>query len=151
SNGATSDLENANSIARNMVREFGMSRLGRVSYKDQGGSSFLPDAPFAEGARSFSEQTAREIDIEVRKIIDDATEEVRTVLVRRRAALEAVAQRLIEKEVIDGDELRSLIESHDPGLKLVPGTLAVEARKPLPVVETSEGETPGRLAEGGAT
>jgi len=67
------------------------------------------------------------------------------------AALEAVALRLIDKEVIDGDELRSLIQSHDPGLKLVPGTLAVETRKPLPVVtEPTEGDTPARLAEGGA-
>jgi cell division protease FtsH len=153
SNGATSDLENANSIARNMVKEFGMSRLGRVSYKDQGGASFLPDAPIAEGARAYSEQTAREIDMEVRKIIDDATEEVRSILVARRAALEAVAQRLIEREVIDGAELRSLIEAHDPGLKLVPGTLAVEARKPVPpsAETTEDGETQARLAEGGST
>jgi hypothetical protein len=55
--------------------------------------------------------------------------------------------------VIDGDELRSLIEAYDPGLKLVPGTLAVEARKPSPLGSEAveDGETQSRLAEGGAT
>ena len=61
-------------------------------------------------AADYSEQTAREIDVEVRKIIDDATEEVRRILQSRRAALEAVAQRLIEKEVIDGSGAAGLPE-----------------------------------------
>src|SRR5947209_4704531 len=88
SNGATSDLENANGIARSMVKEFGMSRLGRVSFRDQQ-AAFLPGADGLEG-RKFSEQTAREIDVEVRKIIDEATAEVRAILQGRRTALEAV-------------------------------------------------------------
>src|SRR5947209_6245247 len=78
SNGATNDLENANSIARSMVKEFGMSRLGRVSYREQSGPGFLAGADGSE--RKYSEQTAREIDMEVRKILDDATGEVRTIL-----------------------------------------------------------------------
>jgi len=49
-------------------------------------------------------------------------------IAKTAAALEAGAQRLIEKEVIDGTELRALIEAHDPGPKLVPGTLNVESR-----------------------
>jgi cell division protease FtsH len=126
SNGATNDLEKANEIARSMVTDYGMSRLGRVSFHDRGGPGFLPGA--GEGSAKFSEHTAREIDVEVRKIIDDALEEVRTILVARAAALEAVAQRLIEKEVIDGAELRALMEANDPGPKLVPGTLTVESR-----------------------
>jgi cell division protease FtsH len=69
--------------------------------------------------------------MEVRKIIDDATEEVRLILKTRRATLEVVARRLMEKEVIDGTELRALIESQDPGPRLVPGTLVVESR-PVP-------------------
>src|SRR5947209_15104588 len=101
SNGATSDLENANSIARSMVKEFGMSRLGRVSYRDGHGPTFLPGAGI-DGERKFSEETAREIDMEVRQIVDDATAEVRSILQGKRAALEAVARRLIDKEVING-------------------------------------------------
>jgi cell division protease FtsH len=123
SNGATNDLERASHIARSMVREFGMSRMGRVNYREQSGPNFLG----ANGSdREHSEQTAREIDLEVRKIIDDATEEVRAILAARRDALEAVAQQLIEKEVMDGSELRQLLEQRMPGPKLVPGTLAVD-------------------------
>jgi cell division protease FtsH len=134
SNGATNDLEKANEIARSMVTDYGMSRLGRVSFHDRAGPGFLPGA--GEGSAKFSEHTAREIDVEVRKIIDDSLEEVRTILVARSAALEAVAQRLIEKEVIDGPELRALIDANDPGPKLVPGTLSVESRTP-PMEEDS--------------
>jgi cell division protease FtsH len=127
SNGATSDLENANEIARRMVTEFGMSRLGRVCYRDGSAPAFLPGATY-EGDRHYSEQTAREIDLEARKIVQDATDEVRSILAERQKTLEAVAKRLIEKEVIDGPELRQIIEEHDPQLRLVPGSLPVEGR-----------------------
>ena len=85
----------------------------------------VPGSDCARGRGEFSEQTAREIDLEVRKIIEDATEEVRAILATRRDALEALAQRLMEKEVSDGAELRQLLEQHHAGLKLVPGTMAV--------------------------
>ena len=71
SNGATSDLEQASRIARSMVKEFGMSRLGRVNFHERSGRRFLSGAA-GEGDRSYSEQTAREIDVEVRKIIEEA-------------------------------------------------------------------------------
>ncbi|HMF17601.1 MAG TPA: ATP-dependent zinc metalloprotease FtsH [Gemmataceae bacterium] len=125
SNGATSDLERASFIARRMVKEFGMSRMGRVFFREQTGSPFLPGAPWPESERHYSEHTAREIDLEVRKIIDDATAEVRAILCERRAALEALANLLVEKEVIDGSELRALLEAHHPGPKLVPGSVAI--------------------------
>jgi len=136
SNGATSDLDSASQIARRMVKELGMSRLGRVFYREQSGGQFLPGPAWGGFEREYSEQTAREIDLEVRKILDDATEEVRTILQGRRAALEAVALRLVEREVIDGAELRELLEQHDPGPKLVPGSLAV----PVPDAESAEEE-----------
>jgi cell division protease FtsH len=125
SNGASSDLERASQIARRMVKEFGMSRLGRVFFREEPGSPFLPGATVGGSDREYSEQTAREIDLEVRKILNDATEEVRSILQGRRDALEAVAQRLVDREVIDSAELRELLEKYSPGLKLVPGTLNV--------------------------
>jgi cell division protease FtsH len=110
SNGATSDLQHATRIARSMVREYGMSRLGRVYLKDgEAGPGFLGGS---DGTRDYSEQTARKVDREVRRLLDEATEEVRCLLRRGRSALEAVARRLIEKEVIDGAELRELIAAH---------------------------------------
>ena len=95
-----------------------MSRLGRVNFHERAGPGFL--GANGESERNYSERTAREIDVEVRKIIEEATREVRDVLLTRRAALEAVAQRLMEKEVIEGSELRQLLEQHTPGLRLVP-------------------------------
>jgi cell division protease FtsH len=126
SNGATSDLQEASRVARSMVTEFGMSRLGRIHYREQTGPAFLPGAPAADSARGYSEETAREIDVEVRKIIEDATEEVLAVLGARRTALEAVAERLVEKEVLDGDELRRVLEEHHPRPALVPRSGAVD-------------------------
>ena len=155
STGASNDLERCTQLARNMVKQFGMSRLGRVCYQDQGGPGFLSGV--REMSREYSEQTAREIDIEVRRILDEATQEVRTILLSRQKALEAVAQCLMEKEVIDGDELRHLLEQYAPGPKLVPGTLGRdERRRPAPLVEEPDIVPvdplgPGRLAEGGAT
>lgn len=131
SNGATSDLENASHIARAMVKEFGMSRLGRVSFQARNQALFLNGAG-GENERSYSEKTAHEIDAEVRKIIDDATEEVRGILQSRRLILEAIAQQLIEKEVIEGDALRQILEQHRSGPQLVP---ASEALPPTPSQE----------------
>ena len=123
-NGATSDLNKANMIARKMVKMFGMSRLGRVYYNDDGGSPFLGGLGL-EGPREYSEETAREIDMEVRKIIQDALDEVRKILVDRRAALDAVAKRLMEKETIDGKELSDILETYYPGPKLVHASTAI--------------------------
>jgi cell division protease FtsH len=110
STGATSDLHKANGIARRMVTEFGMSRLGRVFFQDGMPNPFLGGGP--DGEHAYSEETAREIDIEVRRIIDEATEEVRSLLHSRQATLEAIAEKLVEKEVIEGAELQELLLEH---------------------------------------
>ncbi len=147
SNGATSDLQKCSQIARSMVKQYGMSRLGRICYEEREGPSFLGGAG---GSREFSEHTAREIDVEVRRIIDEATQEVRDILQGRKQALEAVARRLIDKEVIDGDELRQLLEQHCPGPQLVPGTLVLEdpTEAEPPAIGPLEPILPERLAEG---
>ncbi len=129
--GAVSDLNVVNGVARKMVKMYGMSRLGRIFYPDTSGSQFLGGmAPF-EGPREFSEETAREIDLEVRKIVEDAINEVRTILLDRRLALDALAKLLMEKETIDGKELRELLESHYHGPKLVPASTAITAAERL--------------------
>ena len=123
STGAQNDLERVSEIARAMVMDYGMSRLGRVTYRESPRSPFLagggPDLP---SARSHSEQTAREIDEEVRGIVDASIEKVRRILESRREALEAVTRRLIESEVIDGAELRQLVETSIAAPQIVPGT-----------------------------
>jgi cell division protease FtsH len=138
--GASSDLDNANQKARHMVTSFGMSRLGRIYYREQQENPFLVGAgPF--GGDRFSEETAREIDMEVRRIIDESVTEVRELLQNRLAALEALAKRLVEKEVIEGSEVRAIIEAHYPGPKLVPGTQPIV---PPTKDELREEERPAR-------
>ena len=123
STGAQNDLERASGIARAMVMEYGMSRMGRVNFRESNRSPFLAggggDLP---AARSHSEETAREIDQEVRRIIDQSIEKVRRVLESRRVALEAITRQLIETEVIDGNQLRALVEASVDTPLLVPGT-----------------------------
>ncbi len=123
STGASNDLERATSIAQSMVMEYGMSRLGRVNYKASTGSIFLAASAGDESAgRMHSEQTAREIDEEVRRIIESSLETVRHILETRREALIAVAERLIEIESISGEQLRKIVEENCPGPLVVPGT-----------------------------
>jgi cell division protease FtsH len=136
STGAQNDLERCTEIARSMVMEFGMSRLGRVNYRESGPSAFLAVSGADERIRSHSEKTAREIDEEVKRIVDEAIGKVRDTLLSRRAALEAMTQRLIEVESIDSDELQRIIEEADPAPRIVPGTgdavsgRSVEKEKP---------------------
>jgi cell division protease FtsH len=124
SSGAASDLERASEIARSMVMEFGMSRLGRVCYRESPRSVFLAGYDGEPPIRNCSEQTAREIDLEVKRILDEALEQTRRILITRRAALEALTRRLMEIESIDAEELREIIERNSPGPRVVPGTEA---------------------------
>ncbi|MFM8634988.1 MAG: ATP-dependent zinc metalloprotease FtsH [Planctomycetia bacterium] len=150
STGAQNDLERASEIARAMVMDYGMSRLGRVNYRESQRSPFLAaaggDLPHA---RSHSEETAREIDEEVKRIVDRAIEQVRRILETRRVALEAITGRLIECEVIDGDELKSIIEQSVGAPQIVPGT-ASERRVGRPAPTDAPEAAPGQSEAGGA-
>ena len=129
STGAQNDLERATEIARSMVMDFGMSRMGRVTFRESGRSPFLPGSPEMPRERYHSEETAREIDKEIDRILGEAMERVRHILETRKAALAAIANCLIEKEVVDTDELKQLIEANSPNPLIVPGT-AVAPKRP---------------------
>jgi cell division protease FtsH len=122
STGAQNDLERATAIARNMVMEYGMSRLGRINFRGAPRSAFLALAAGDDGNRNHSELTAREIDEEVKRIINEAIEKVRHILATRRPALESLTRRLIEVESVDAVELKAIIEANSPGPLVVPGT-----------------------------
>ncbi|HUY90922.1 MAG TPA: ATP-dependent zinc metalloprotease FtsH [Pirellulales bacterium] len=139
STGAQNDLERATEIARSMVMDYGMSRLGRVNYRESNRSAFLAGSADAPRDRTHSEQTAREIDEEVQRILDEALEKVRQILQARRPALVGLAKRLIEREVIDADELRQIIEDNSPSPQIVPGT-AAERKRGLEAKEAVEAE-----------
>ncbi len=137
STGAQNDLERCTDIARAMVMQYGMSRLGRVNYKKDRSSAFLSGAQSAPTGQIYSEQTAREIDQEVKRIIDEAVEKVRHILDVRRAALEALTQRLIEVESVGHDELKQIVDENSPGPMVVPGTDTIH-RDEKPTLHQSE-------------
>lgn len=115
STGAQSDLQRATDIARAMVTQFGMSDvLGMVNYAGSRRATFL-DIPMGLERGSYGEDTAQRIDAEVKRILEEAHESARFVLAERRGLLESVTRRLLEKEVIEGDELRVLIAESELG------------------------------------
>ncbi|MDZ7374526.1 MAG: ATP-dependent zinc metalloprotease FtsH [candidate division KSB1 bacterium] len=117
STGAQNDLERATQIARSMVAEYGMSeRVGPVSYGDSRRGLFLgAEMPVT---RPYSEQVAAEIDAEVRRIIDDAYSEVRQLLLEKREKLENLARRLLQKEVVEREELAEILGPDGTGCSL---------------------------------
>lgn len=127
STGAQNDLERCTEIARSMVMEYGMSRLGRVNYRQRTGSAFLAGSG-ENPVTAFSEEMAKQIDQEVVRIVDDALAQTREILEQRREALEAVTQRLLEIESMDNTELRRLLDKHSSGPWLVPGSRTEKPR-----------------------
>jgi cell division protease FtsH len=114
SDGASSDLQRATQIARRMVTDFGMSpALGRVSYQTEGRSPFLPGGGANES--SWSGDTAREIDLEVRRFIEEALQSTREIVSRRRAALDEITALLMERESLDAAELQAVLDRHPDG------------------------------------
>lgn len=149
STGAQNDLERATEIARGMVMEYGMSKLGRVNYRESNRSPFLAAAAgLDEKSRSHSESTAREIDQEVKRIIDESIEKVRHILDLRREALEALTQRLIEVESVDAVELRRIMEDNSKGPLVVPGTTAAVIKR-SPSADLVEGIEAGKVERSG--
>jgi len=110
STGAQDDLQKTTDIARSMVTQFGMSdTLGLRTYEQARRSQFL-DVPMSS-PKDYSDQTATAIDAEVERIIENAHDRVRALLQERRATLDHLAEVLLDKEVIEGDALRALVES----------------------------------------
>jgi cell division protease FtsH len=112
STGAQNDLQRVTDIARSMVTEWGMSeRLGAVNFDARRGRSFIETQQGGERGL-HSEETARAIDEEVKMIVTEAHNEARRILLEKREILETVTRRLLENEVMEGDELRHILEGH---------------------------------------
>lgn len=108
STGARDDLYKATEIAKSMVKAYGMSeKLGQVSFVEDSQPSFLNNRR-SDGIGDHSEETVREIDCEVRRIIDEQHARVLALLSAQTAALRDAAAVLLERETITGAELRSV-------------------------------------------
>jgi cell division protease FtsH len=111
STGAADDLQKVTDIARSMVMRFGMDpTLGHVTYEPER-RSFLPDAGGAGHDRSYSEETAREIDRAVRSLVDKMFQRAVELLTERRKILEAGAKQLLDQETITEKELKELVQA----------------------------------------
>merc|ERR1712230_52115 len=107
--GAANDLQRATDLAEQMVGTYGMSKtLGPLAYDKQGGGRFLGQGN--NPRRSVSDATAQAIDKEVRALVDQGHQNAVAILNNNRDLLEDIAQRILEKEVIEGDELKELLE-----------------------------------------
>jgi cell division protease FtsH len=147
--GASSDIEQATKIARAMVTEYGMSsKLGAVKYGSEHGDPFLGRSMGVQA--DYSHEVAREIDEEVRKLIEAAHTEAWEILTDYRDVLDTLAGELLEKETLHRAELRAIfadvkkrprmttfddfggrVPSDKPPIK-TPGELAIERGEPWP-------------------
>jgi cell division protease FtsH len=110
STGAQDDLQKATDIARSMVTEYGMSeRLGLRTFEKERRSLFL-ETPWAT-KKDYSEEKAAEIDKEVEDMLERAHRQVQALLTAKKTLLEQLAGLLLEKEVLEGEELRRVIRA----------------------------------------
>ena len=108
--GASNDLQRATDLAEQMVGTYGMSDiLGPLAYDKQGGGQFLGGSN--NPRRELSDATAQAIDKEVRSLVDDAHENALNILKNNLSLLENISQKILEKEVIEGDELKEMLSN----------------------------------------
>ena len=148
--GAGNDIERATNMARRMVCEFGMSKLGPLTYGKQDEAIFL-GREFGH-VKEYSEDTAIKIDQEVRRIVTENYDRARDLIVKNKDAIDRIAGALLEIEVIDGAELRRLIENRPrpavpdaidgpPSIEIVDG--ASTEQVVAPQAPTPRGEAQG--------
>src|SRR4029077_873769 len=110
STGAQNDLQKATEIARTMITQFGMSDpLGLVALEGSRTPMFLPVQ--TPGPKEYSEETARIVDEEIKKILSEAHAKVRNLLAAHKQALEELAKLLLDKEVVDRPQLQAILNN----------------------------------------
>jgi cell division protease FtsH len=131
SNGASGDIKMATDQTRRMVTEWGMSeKLGMISYGDNGQEVFLGHSVTQN--KNVSEATAREIDNEIKTIIDHAYSEARRILTERLADLHALAQGLLEYETLSGDDIQAVLRGEKIVRKVVDDPMPDQRRASVP-------------------
>ena len=106
--GASNDLTRASDIARKIVKEYGMSPLGPISFGEKEEMVFLGKEISEQ--RNYSEEVASKIDKEVEKIIREAEKTAQNVLIKRKNLLDKIAKTLVEKETIEREEFERIIK-----------------------------------------
>jgi len=107
-NGAENDLLQATKLARKMVTVWGMSeRIGNMAIEDRSSNVFLGEQMMQ--AREYSEETAREIDLEVRRLVDEAFQRALRLVEENSDGLEILAEALEQREVLEAEEIKELL------------------------------------------
>lgn len=147
STGASGDIQQATNMARAMVCHWGMSdKLGMVQYGENNEYVFLGREMMR--SKDYSERIAQEIDGEVKRIIDEAYARAKNIIDTQRDKLEMIAQKLLEYETLDGEQVREIVQKgtftpHAPAIPPEPPSGA-QAATPLPeVVKPSPPKLPG--------
>jgi cell division protease FtsH len=108
STGAGNDLQNASEIARKMICEWGMSEaLGSVTLERDTDGVFLGKSLAKE--REYSEDTARQVDLEIKKFVEKAHDTARKIMKKNKSKLDKIAKALLDKEVLTGEEVKELV------------------------------------------
>jgi cell division protease FtsH len=139
STGAGNDIERATEMSRKMVCEWGMSSLGPLTFGKKEEQIFLGRE--LSQHRDFSEETAREIDSEVRRLVNTGYERAKGIILENRDAMVRIALALLEREVLDANELKLILEGKQLPARVIPqkgdGDGVQQVLKPEP------GRTPG--------
>ncbi|MCS0633859.1 ATP-dependent zinc metalloprotease FtsH [Telluria mixta] len=110
STGAQNDLQMATDLARHMVAQYGMSeRLGLATFEQPAAAPYAPVQP---PNTAYSERTARLIDAEIARLLDEAHQRVRVTLREQRPLLDALARQLLDHETVERDALQALVRAH---------------------------------------
>jgi len=133
--GAGNDIERATDLARKMVCEYGMSRLGPLTFGKKEEQIFLGRE--ISQHRDFSEETARQIDAEVRHLVDEAYRAAHQIINENHPIMHKMATALLERETIDAEEIRLIVQGKDlPPIKPTGGgsatTDTTQVLKPAP-------------------
>jgi len=110
STGAADDLAKVTDIARQIVTRFGMSEALGQAVLERKSQTYLGDQTIGVREKDYSEQTAREIDLAVKKLIDDAYNRAKEILSERRSLLDQGARLLLEKETLTPDDFPPLVQ-----------------------------------------
>jgi cell division protease FtsH len=138
--GASNDLEKVTATAKQMVMRFGMSeRLGPRVFGHDHGMPFLGREFSAEP--DYSDEIAREIDDEIRRIVESAHQRARDILTERRKSLEVISEILVKRETIEKDEFEALLAGKTE--VEVFGPDEPPSVPPLPVEEPAAERSPG--------
>ena len=143
SSGAHNDIEQATRIARMMVTELGMSELGPIQYDSENGQVFL-GRDYTQRSNTHSGQIAYEIDVQVRKIIDECYQEATNIVEQHKEKLICIAEALLEHETLSGEDIESLyntgkmLEHHDGSLNQEPVQEVEESTVEKPSIDDQD-------------